>query len=320
MSSESRSRIIVKSIELEVVRNWVTSPYNIYMKLSDGRFVTVFRFGALIEQERLEKYAAKGVTTFYASEQDLDDLSTEAGAFAVATTTSKLNAIEKISQVVFDDLLSLGISEAAYNNAKAVSKVVRGMVDKNVNLSEAFEKFEEVAGDNVRHAMMVSAMSTVLCTSMEWVKSSTYESLALGGLLHDIGILLLPSDLQSGDLSKMSANDRKIFEGHPEAGRALLSQLKTVNFDVMMIVAHHHERSDGSGYPLGLKDVYIHPLARVVGLANEIVENFEVDREAGKATSIRDIVQNILNNQPTRFNRDVRKSLKALLASDSLKK
>lgn len=320
MNSERRPRITVKSLSLDQVKTWETSPYNLYMKLQDGRFVTVFRLGSPIDQGRLAKYAAKGVTSFYASEQDLDALGTEDGALAVASSSNRLDALEKISQTVFDDLLSLGISEAAYNNAKAVSKVVRSMVEKDPKLSDAFAKFQEVAAGDVRHAMMVSAMSTVLCSSMDWVKPATYENLALGGLLHDIGMLSLPKDLHDGDLSKMSANDRKIFEGHAESGRALLIQLKAVPDDVAMIVAHHHERSDGSGYPLGLKDIYIHPLARVVGLANELVESFEADRDAGRATSVRLLVEGLINSQASRFNRDVIKSLRALLASDTLKR
>lgn len=319
MSGSGRAKITVKAVTMEQVCSWVTTPTNLYMKLQDGRFVAVFRTGNLIDQERLAKYAAKGVTTLFSSEQDLDNMSTADGAFVIATTNSKVDALEKISQTVFDDLLALGVSEASYNNAKAVSKVVRSMIDKDPKLSDAFTKFQEVGGEEVRHAMMVSAMSTILCSSMDWIKPSTFESLALGALLHDIGMLSLPKDIQRGDVATMSPNDRKLFEGHGEAGRALLSQLKTVPDDVVMIVAHHHERSDGSGFPLGLKDVYIHPLARIVGLANELVERYEEDRVAGRATSVRFLVEGLIGSQGSRFNRDVIKSLKALLTSDALK-
>lgn len=320
MSGSGRAKITVKAVTMEQVCSWVTAPTNLYMKLQDGRFVAVFRTGNVIDQERLAKYSSKGVTTLFSSEQDLDNMSTADGAFAVATTNSKVDALERISQTVFDDLLALGVSEASYNNAKAVSKVVRSMIDKDPKLSDAFTKFQEVSGEEVRHAMMVSALSTILCSSMDWIKPSTFENVALGALLHDIGMLSLPKDIQTGDITTMSPNDRKLFEGHGEAGRALLSQLKTVPDDVVMIVAHHHERSDGSGFPLGLKDMYIHPLARIVGLANELVERFEEDRVAGRATSVRFLVEGLIGAQASRFNRDVMKSLKAMLASDVLKK
>lgn len=319
MNGSGRAKITVKAVTMEQVCSWETAPANLYMKLQDGRFVAVFRTGNVIDKERLAKYAAKGVTSLFSSEQDLDNMSTTDGAFAVATTNSKVDALEKISQTVFDDLLALGVSEASYNNAKAVSKVVRSMIDKDPKLSDAFTKFQEVGAEEVRHAMMVSAMSTILCSSMDWIKPATFESLALGALLHDIGMLSLPKDIQTGDVAKMSPNDRKLFEGHGEAGRALLSQLKSVPDDVVMIVAHHHERSDGSGFPLGLKDVYIHPLARIVGLANELVERYEEDRATGKATTVRLLVEGLIVSQGSRFNRDVIKSLKTLLASDALK-
>lgn len=319
MSGSGRAKITVKAVSMEQVSTWVTTPTNLYMKLQDGRFVAVFRTGNQIDQDRLAKYAAKGVTTLFSSEQDLDNMSTADGAFVVATTNSKVDALEKISQTVFDDLLALGVSEASYNNAKAVSKVVRSMIDKDPKLSDAFTKFQEVGSEEVRHAMMVSAMSTILCSSMDWIKPSTFESVALGALLHDIGMLSLPKDIQKGDVANMSPNDRKLLEGHGEAGRALLSQLKSVPDDVVMIVAHHHERSDGSGFPLGLKDIYIHPLSRIVGLANELVERYEEDRVAGRATSVRYLVEGLIAANASRFNRDVIKSLKTLLTSDSLK-
>ncbi len=319
MSGSGRARITVKAVTIEQVCSWVTAPTNLYMKLPDGRFVTVFRTGNIIDQDRLAKYSGKGVTILFSTEQDLDDMSTADGTSIVATTNSKVDALERISQTVFEDLLNLGVSEASYNNAKAVSKVVRSMIDKDAKLSEAFTRFQEVSAEEIRHSMMVSSMSTILCSSMDWIKQSTFENVALGALLHDVGMLSLPKDIQKGDVANMSPNDRKLFEGHGEAGRALLSQLKAVPDDVVMIVAHHHERSDGSGFPLGLKDFYIHPLARIVGLANELVETFEEDRVAGRATSIRILVEGLIGTQVSRFNRDVIKSLKTLLASDALR-
>ena len=82
--------------------------------------------------------------------------------------------------------------------------------------------------------------------------------------------------------------------------------------DVQMIVGHHHERSDGSGYPFGLRDVYIHPLARVVGLANELVERYEVELKADRETSIQSLVETLILSRPAKFNRDLIKSIRAL--------
>jgi HD-GYP domain-containing protein (c-di-GMP phosphodiesterase class II) len=75
--------------------------------------------------------------------------------------------------------------------------------------------------------------------------------LALGGLLHDMGKLAVPSavlrkpgPLDDGELAQI----RK----HPEAGERLLRELGGFAPGVRRLVLDHHERLDGSGYPRGL--------------------------------------------------------------------
>lgn len=297
---------------MDTVLSWETTPYNLYIKLADGRFLIVLRAGNAIDRDRLAKYSAKGVTTLFASEKELTDA---VGAGLVAADVAKIEALEKVSDAVFDELRLLGVTEASFNHAKAIGKAVRGMIEREPLLNAAFEKFQMLGREDVRHALMVSAVSTVIVSSMEWIKPSTHENVAMGALLHDFGKFTIPADILNADPLTLNTNDRKILEGHAESGRALLAQVKTVPEDVQMIVAHHHERSDGSGYPLGIKDIYIHPLSRVVGLANELVENYEADRKAGRATSLRMLIETLLNSQSTKFNRDLIKSLKTMLAN-----
>lgn len=295
---------------------WVTTPYNLYLKLADGRFLTLFRAGNTIDVDRLSKYAVKGITTLFASEQELiDAVSAEV---ALATQDQRVEVLNKVSHAVFEELKTLGIAEATYNHAKSVSKVVRNMIDKEPKLSDAFIKFGEMDANLVRHSVLVSAMSTILCSAMEWIKPATVENVALGALLHDVGKTSLPPEILAKDRQKLSEAERMLLDGHAEAGRALLAQVKTVPEDVSMIIAHHHERSDGSGYPQGLKDIYIHPLARVVALANELVERYEEDRASGRSTSVRILVETLLNAQASKFNRDVIKSVRQLLTSEAL--
>lgn len=310
MSNEPKASI--KSISMDSVLMWESTPYNLYIKLSDGRFLIVLRRGNIIDRDRLNKYALKGVTTLFASEQELSEA---VGAGLGSADVVKLEALDKVGEAVFDELKTLGVSESSFNHAKAIGKAVRGMIMREPQLLAAFLKFQTLGREDVRHAMMVAAFSTVIVSSMEWIKPATHENVAMGALLHDFGMFTLPADIINADPATLTAANRKILEGHAEAGRALLAQVKAVPEDVQMIVAHHHERSDGSGYPLGLKDMYIHPLARVVGLANELVERYEIDRAASRETSLRQLVETLINSQGSKFNRDLVKSMRGMLAS-----
>lgn len=314
VTAPPKPKITVKSLDITEVMRWTTASSNLYLKLPDGRFLAVVRKGAAVDQERLKKYAAKGVTTLFGSEQELADA---LGADIIAVDP-KIEALEKVSDAVFDELRVLGVTEATFNHAKAIGKAVRGVMDKDPQLSSAFAKFQSLGREDVRHSLMVSALSTVIASSMDWIKPATLENIAMGGLLHDFGKFTLPHEILDVPIGSLSPNDRKILEGHAESGRALLSQVKTVPEDIQQIVAQHHERSDGSGYPLGLKDFYIHPLARVVSLANELVERYEAEMKAGRPTTVRALIETLIATQASKFNRDLIKSLRDLLDSDKV--
>jgi HD domain-containing protein len=77
------------------------------------------------------------------------------------------------------------------------------------------------------------------------------RTLAVGGLLHDIGKLSVPDDVlkKPGPLDE---DEYAVIQGHPEHGRRLLRELGGFADGVLRLVHDHHERLNGSGYPQGL--------------------------------------------------------------------
>jgi putative nucleotidyltransferase with HDIG domain len=78
------------------------------------------------------------------------------------------------------------------------------------------------------------------------------RSLAIGGLLHDIGKLSVPDRIlqKPGPLDDAEYTEIKL---HPERGRELLTELGGFDDTVKRLVLDHHERLDGSGYPNRLR-------------------------------------------------------------------
>jgi HD-GYP domain-containing protein (c-di-GMP phosphodiesterase class II) len=77
------------------------------------------------------------------------------------------------------------------------------------------------------------------------------RTLAVGGLLHDIGKLSIPDEIlkRPGPLSQ---REFELVEEHPDRGKRLLHDLGGFPESVLRLVRDHHERLDGSGYPQGL--------------------------------------------------------------------
>jgi HD-GYP domain-containing protein (c-di-GMP phosphodiesterase class II) len=76
--------------------------------------------------------------------------------------------------------------------------------------------------------------------------------LALGGLLHDMGKLVVPTAVLAKP-GPLDDDELAEIRKHPEAGERLLRELGGFAPGVRRLVLDHHERLDGSGYPRGLR-------------------------------------------------------------------
>ncbi|MDI9371130.1 MAG: HD-GYP domain-containing protein [Synergistaceae bacterium] len=97
---------------------------------------------------------------------------------------------------------------------------------------------------------------------------SKVDELVTASLLHDVGMMGIPSEILSipGPLRPV---DRRLMQEHCTIGGDLL--VKEGFPDVISsAVLHHHERMDGSGYPDGLAGDRIPPAARIIGLADSV--------------------------------------------------
>ena len=99
--------------------------------------------------------------------------------------------------------------------------------------------------------------------------------LALAGDVHDIGKLAVPAEILTKP-SRLSPAEFTLIREHPAHGRRILEGIRFEQ-PVAEIVAQHHERMDGSGYPAGLYGDQILLEARILALA-DVVEAMAHDR------------------------------------------
>jgi len=92
------------------------------------------------------------------------------------------------------------------------------------------------------------------------------HQLKLASLLHDIGILMLPLDLQT-QREWLEPDSYVAIQNHPRLGAMLLEPFSFLH-DATVMIAHHHERWDGSGYPYGLRGEFIPLGARILAVAD----------------------------------------------------
>jgi len=99
--------------------------------------------------------------------------------------------------------------------------------------------------------------------------------LQIGGLIHDIGKIAIPTDILT-KTGKLLPAEYSLVKIHPELGAKIFSHLKTP-WPLVEMVAQHHERLDGSGYPYGLREDQICLEARIIAVA-DVYDAMSTDR------------------------------------------
>lgn len=119
--------------------------------------------------------------------------------------------------------------------------------------------------DTGDHGERVMCMAEGLAR-LAGVPDEALRDLKIGALLHDIGKLAIP-EMVLRRQGPLNPQEVALIRQHPQFGRDLLEQ---ANFPrvVLDIVYAHHERWDGSGYPLGLRGDQTPLAARVVSIVD----------------------------------------------------
>ncbi|MGA2356904.1 MAG: HD domain-containing phosphohydrolase [Terriglobales bacterium] len=98
------------------------------------------------------------------------------------------------------------------------------------------------------------------------VGEESVVALSRGGYLHDLGKIAVPDEiLKKG--SDLTPVEWEIMKQHPITGESICRPLRSLRL-VLPIIRHHHEHSDGSGYPDGLRSGEIPLLPRILQVAD----------------------------------------------------
>jgi HD-GYP domain-containing protein (c-di-GMP phosphodiesterase class II) len=114
------------------------------------------------------------------------------------------------------------------------------------------------------HSHRVSTISVAIAQILG-IEGDLIHEIRLGSLLHDIGKIGIPDTVLT-KTSRLTKDEFEQVKKHPMIGYKIMSQVKLLSNSLPAIL-EHHERLDGSGYPLGLEGEQISILGRVVAVA-----------------------------------------------------
>ncbi len=133
--------------------------------------------------------------------------------------------------------------------------------------TDLFEFLENIPIDDVTysHSLNVSVMAKAFGKWLD-LSATDIDDLAVAGLLHDIGKTQIPKSILD-KTDKLTQQEYEEVKKHPVYSYRLAQKLN-VNENILKGILMHHERYDGSGYPIGAKGKQIHLFGRILAIAD----------------------------------------------------
>ena len=150
------------------------------------------------------------------------------------------------------------------------------------------------------HSKYVAALSVKIAEAMG-LRGDEIEDMKIAALIHDIGMIGISDATLAKGYLNMEKERKKEFLQHPVRGQAAIDTVEGLR-PAGILIRHHHENYDGSGFPDSLKNEEIPLGARIISIADyiEIMINSSGFKEA-----IEDLIAHIKSECGKRFDPDI---------------
>lgn len=173
------------------------------------------------------------------------------------------NNIEDMSKHL-NDVVNKNASIEVDSMLKNTLNIIKA-ADSSLSVFTMLSTLKQYDDSTFNHSLNVALICNILAGWLG-LPNDEIELVTSCGLLHDIGKLLIPDSIIKKP-GKLTAEEFNIIKTHPEKGYNLLKKNK-LDIHIQYAALMHHEKCDGSGYPLKLIDNQIDWCAQIVTIAD----------------------------------------------------
>lgn len=245
-----------------------------YWNEQAGRAVLVCNLGDSIDELRAQTLLENGKNQLYVRSSDYEALCAELlntlDSIAADETLSPADRFEVIQTAVGLEL------ERAFHRVDSdrfveLGEHIGSQIYKLVAENQVLPaKLFEIARHDYftfTHVTNVTGYAVVLAQRLGITADEELNHIAIGAMLHDVGKRCIPSCILAKPTS-LTPEERSAIRQHPQAGYQDLLNSALCNYGQRMMAYQHHERIDGTGYPVCVLGQEIHDWAKLLSVVD----------------------------------------------------
>ncbi len=260
--------------------------------------------GAQLDEYVIDSLISLGIMSVYIQDGEYDpDDPDKILSPAARKNVEKLRTDDR-AKVTLTDSVKKRISEGIqfiYSGVKP-TEMVEATDSIASDLMEAISNNDAIAIDigalktsdeyTFKHSVDVATISMIIAKKMQLSKKEIYE-IGVSGLLHDLGKTQVPPEILNKP-AKLDHDEFEIMKQHSIFGYRMIKDQPAYNEEIKLAVLQHHEKINGQGYPLGVRDINICPYAKILSVS-DIYDALVTERPYKSAYSQRDAVEIIMS-------------------------
>lgn len=232
--------------------------------------------------EKLKNLDIKKIKIYHQPEDNVKSNNTQ---LFMAQYKENLNAVKEIMHEI-----SIG-KNVNIEKIDVVSHSMFTSINENRDIVDCISQIRKADEYTYTHSTNVALLCMLIG---KWIgyDANTIKQLVQAGLLHDIGKINISNDILNKP-EKLTDEEFDEIRKHPVHGYRIVKKFSQISDEVKKGILMHHEREDGSGYPMALKGEHISRFAKIIAVADiyDAMTSNRVYREKESPFSVLDLLE-----------------------------
>ncbi|OHB73414.1 MAG: hypothetical protein A2V70_11620 [Planctomycetes bacterium RBG_13_63_9] len=244
-------------------------PVDLYLKSRKDAPPVLYRQRQYpISHEDIERLVETGIRVAHVPTQQLPEyqlyLRENLDSFMVKEEippTQRYQFLSETARDLLHESFERGNTEVLIQTTSTLGDSMVDMVANHSLLTSELFSILRHDYETFTHSFNTASFCLLLAKGMGITNLDELKEVATGAMLHDVGKLHISNAILN-KTTPLTDMERRVIPQHPRDGFIMLCQREGFSRGQLMMVYQHHERLDGSGYPVGQSGGGIHCLAR----------------------------------------------------------